>query len=66
MILPPEPSPTHIADSSANKYEEGEVCKNFRDFAHGSSLESINNIVTNGLSLNAARNNSRGGLVNRA
>jgi hypothetical protein len=65
MILPPEPNPTHIADPSANECEEGEVCKNFRDFAHGSSLESINNIVTNGLSLNAARNNSRGGLVNR-
>jgi hypothetical protein len=52
MILPPEPTTT-------------EVCENFRDFAHGSSLESINNIVANGLSLDAARNNSRGGLVNR-
>ncbi|WP_375492777.1 RHS repeat-associated core domain-containing protein [uncultured Nostoc sp.] len=36
-----------------------------RDFAHGSSLEYIDNIINNGFDQNAASNSSRGGRVNR-
>ena len=36
----------------------------YKDFAHGTSLENIDDIINNGLSANAARENSKGGLVN--
>ncbi|MEC4895834.1 MAG: RHS repeat-associated core domain-containing protein [Oscillatoria sp. PMC 1051.18] len=36
-----------------------------RDFAHGTSLENIDNIINNGINNEAAKANSKGGLVNR-
>ena len=38
----------------------------YRDFAHSSSLESIDDIINNGLNANKAKRNSRGGQVNIA
>lgn len=48
-----------------NEEECEDDCEKYRDFAHGSSLESINNIVANGISNEAIRNRTRGGQVNR-
>jgi hypothetical protein len=37
-----------------NDCDDDDDCEKYRDFAHGSSLESINNIVTNGFSIEPA------------
>ncbi|MGK7876568.1 MAG: hypothetical protein AB4426_25715 [Xenococcaceae cyanobacterium] len=63
--LSPQPVLLSPIDNPNDCEEEEEECEEFRDFAHGSSLESINNIVTNGIMISAASNYSRGGLVNR-
>jgi RHS repeat-associated protein len=60
----PAPQPDEPPNPDPNDCEEDDECEKYRDFAHGSSLESINNIVTNGFSIEASRANTRGGRVN--
>jgi hypothetical protein len=50
--------------TNPNNCDDDDDCKIYRDFAHGSSLESINNIVANGINIDISRKNKGGGLVN--
>lgn len=48
-----------------NEKEQVKEPEKFRDFAHGSSQESIETIKAYGINDDARRNRSRGGRVNR-